>query len=96
MAKSTLSELIKKLREKGYLYFERNPDDIRKKKVVPTEQLLNKAEELLKNADQIEAEIFSVLDRQERIQMWKLEKKLLMQLAKMEDNEKNRQEVYLP
>ena len=96
VAKSTLSELIKKLREKGYLYFERNPDDIRKKKVVPTEQLLNKAEELLKNADQIEAEIFSVLDRQERIQMWKLEKKLLMQLAKMEDNEKNRQEVYLP
>ena len=64
--------------------------------MVPTEQLLNKAEELLKNADQIEAEIFSVLDRQERIQMWKLEKKLLMQLAKMEDNEKNRQEVYLP
>ena len=96
VAKSTLPELIKKLREKGYLYFERNPDDIRKKKVVPTEQLLNKAEELLKNADQIEAEIFSVLDRQERIQMWKLEKKLLMQLAKMEDNEKNRQEVYLP
>lgn len=42
--------------------------------MVPTEQLLNKAEELLKNADQIEAEIFSVLDRQERIQMWKLEK----------------------
>lgn len=95
VAKSTLSELVKKLREKGYLCFERNTNDIRKKKIVPTEQLLSEGEELLKRADQIETDIFSVLDQQERVRMWRLEKKLLTQLAKMEDNEK-RQEVYLP
>ena len=37
VSKSTLSELIKKLREKGYLYFQENPCDVRKKKVLPRE-----------------------------------------------------------
>ena len=41
VSKSTLSALIKKLREKGYLYFQEDPDDIRKKKVLPTEKLFS-------------------------------------------------------
>lgn len=39
ISKATLSVLVKKLREKGYLYFQENPGDVRKKKVLPTEKL---------------------------------------------------------
>lgn len=35
MSKATLSALIKKLREKDYLYFREHPEDIRKKKCFP-------------------------------------------------------------
>ena len=44
----------------------------------------------------MESEICSGLDRQEKIQLMNLEEKLLTQLSRMEQNEKNRQEVYLP
>ena len=37
VSKSTLSALLKKLRKSGYLRFEENPEDIRRKKVLPTE-----------------------------------------------------------
>ena len=40
VSKPTLSVLIKKLKQKGYLSLEENPEDIRKKKVVPTAKLL--------------------------------------------------------
>lgn len=95
VSKPTLSELIKKLREKGYLYFHEDPDDVRKKKVLPTEKLLTEGNRFMEKADQMESEICSVLDRQEKVQLWNLEEKLLMQLDRMERNEKNRQEVYL-
>ena len=95
VSKPTLSALIKKLREKGYLYFHEDPDDVRKKKVLPTEKLLTEGNRFMEKADQMESEICSVLDRQEKVQLWNLEEKLLMQLDRMERNEKNRQEVYL-
>ena len=44
MSKSTLSALIKKLREKDYLYILADPDDVRKKKVLPTEKLAAEGE----------------------------------------------------
>ena len=95
VSKPTLSALIKKMREKGYLYFLADPDDVRKKKVLPTEKLLTEGNRFMEKADQMESEICSVLDRQEKVQLWNLEEKLLMQLDRMERNEKNRQEVYL-
>ena len=95
VSKPTLSALIKKLREKGYLYFHEDPDDVRKKKVLPTEKLLTEGNRFMEKADQMESEICSVLDRQEKVQLWNLEEKLLRQLDRMERNEKNRQEVYL-
>lgn len=58
VSKPTLSALIKKMREKGYLDC-------------------------------------SALNGQEKEQLLNLEEKLLMQFYKMEQNEKNRQEVYL-
>lgn len=96
VSKPTLSALIKKLREKDYLYFHEDPADVRKKKVLPTAKLRAEGDEFLKKADQMEAEICSALDDQEKAQLWRLEKKIMMQFAKMEHEEKNRQEVYLP
>ena len=95
VSKATLSALIKKMREKGYLYFLEDPDDVRKKKVLPTEKLVKDGNRFIQKADQMESEICSGLDRQEKIQLMNLEEKLLTQLSRMEQNEKNRQEVYL-
>ena len=94
VSKPTLSALIKKLREKGYLYFQENPDDIRKKKVLPTEKLLTEGEEFLQKARQMEAEIYSVFDGKEKEQLWNLEQKASDAALRMERNE-NRQEVIL-
>ena len=47
----------------------------------------------------MEEEICSALDQKEKAQLWNLEQKLMRQFAGMEhieNNEKNRQEVYLP
>ena len=99
VSKPTLSALIKKMREKGYLYFLADSDDVRKKKVLPTAKLEAEGKEFMKKADQMETEICSVLDGQEKTQLWNLERKLMSQFARMElseNNEKNRQEVYLP
>ena len=95
VSKPTLSALIRKMREKGYLDLHEDPDDVRKKKVLPTEKLLTEGNRFMEKADQMESEICSVLDRQEKVQLWNLEEKLLRQLDRMERNEKNRQEVYL-
>ena len=38
VSKSTLSALLNKLRKSGYIRFEENPEDIRRKKVLPTEK----------------------------------------------------------
>lgn len=48
VSKATLSAMIKKLIKEGYLYFQENPEDIRKKKVLPTEKLMADKEEFLK------------------------------------------------
>ena len=89
MSKATLSALIKKMREKGYLYFLEDPDDVRKKKVLPTEKLVKDGNRFIQKADQMESEICSGLDRQEKIQLMNLEEKILTQLSRMEQNEKN-------
>lgn len=95
VSKPTLSALIKKLREKGYLDFQEDPDDVRKKKVLPAEKLLTEGDRFMKKADQMESEICSVLNGDEKEQLMNLEGKLLKQFYKMEQNEKNRQEVFL-
>lgn len=87
VSKSTLSALIKKLREKGYLYFQENPCDVRKKKVLPTEKLKTEGNAFLQKAEKMETEICSVLSRQEKTQLWELEQKLLAQLSRMEHDE---------
>lgn len=76
-SKSTLSALIKKLREKGYLCFQENPEDIRKKEVLPTEKLLAEREELLAKAVFMETELCGRLNPKERGQLWNLGQKLL-------------------
>ncbi len=95
VSKPTLSALIRKMREKGYLDLHEDPDDVRKKKVLPTEKLLEEGDRFIEKAGQMESEICSVLDGNEKVQLMNLEEKLLMQFDRMEQNEKNRQEVYL-
>ena len=77
-----------------YLYFLEDPGDVRKKKVLPTAKLIAGGNEFLRKAEQMEAEICSALDADERRKLWDLEKKLIGRFAAMEENEKDRQEVY--
>ena len=71
-----------------------NPQDIRKKKLLPTQKLLDESSNFLERAEQMETKICNVLDRTEREELWKLERKLLLHLAGKEQN-KERQEVTL-
>lgn len=87
VSKPTLSALIKKLREKGYLNFQEDPADVRKKKVLPTEKLLAEGDRFIEKAGRMESEICSGLNRQEKVQLMNLEEKLLMQFDRMEQNE---------
>ena len=99
LSKATLSALIKKLREKDYLYFLTDPDDVRKKKVLPTAKLTAEGKKFLERAERMESEICSALDQKEQLLFCKLERKLMARHAAAEhdeNNEKNRQEVYLP
>lgn len=86
VSKATLSALIKKMTRKGYLDFQENPDDVRKKKVIPAKKLLDKEKEFILKADKLESDFFSVFDNEEKIQFRNLEKKLLMQFEIMGHN----------
>ena len=66
LSKSTLSALIKKLKEKNYICLQENPKDGRRKKVVPTAKLKKKGDKLIEKASQMESEICSVLNQQEK------------------------------
>ncbi len=76
-SKSTMSALIKKLREKGYLCFQEDPEDIRKKEVLPTERLLEEGERIVAKAVRWRRSFAVRLNRQERGQLWDLGQKLL-------------------
>lgn len=95
VSKSTLSVLIKKLRIEGYLCFQENPEDIRKKKVLPTEKLNAEKEQFLQKALQAEKEICGALDGREWEQLCMLEQKLLAQLARTEHKEMRTDRRYL-
>ena len=95
VSKSTLSVLIKKLRIEGYLCFQENPEDIRKKKVLPTEKLNAEKEQFLQKALQAEREICGALDGREWEQLCMLEQKLLAQLARTEHEEMRTDRRYL-
>lgn len=97
VSKPTLSALIKKLRERGYLYFLTDPDDVRKKKVLPTEKLLTEGSQFVQKAEQVEDKIFGMLDAEEKNQLWNVEQKLMSQFEETEHSEQNeKKEVYLP
>lgn len=87
ISKATLSVLVKKLREKGYLCFRENPEDIRKKKVVPTKKLTAEGSELLRQAEQMESGICGMLNGKEKQRLCELEHKILKGLSKIEDGQ---------
>lgn len=84
VSKATVSVLIKKLREKGYLYFESHSEDIRKKKVMPTKKLWEESSSFLERAEEMEQTVCKGMNQQEKEKFWKLEQKLLLQLGEME------------
>lgn len=90
LSKSTLSAMLKKVRKAGYILFREEPEDIRKKKILPTDKLRAEDEQLLRKADRMESELFSVLDQQEKALLWKLERKLLLHLTDMEHSQSNK------
>ena len=79
--------MIKKMREKGYLCFQENPKDIRKKKVLPTEKLLAEKETLVGKASKMENGLFRMLTAREKTQLKDLEQKVLSQLTGPEQKE---------
>lgn len=90
LSKSTLSAMLKKVRKAGYILFREEPEDIRKKKILPTDKLRAEDEQLLRKADRMESELFSVLDQQEKALLWKMERKLLLHLTDMEHSQSNK------
>ncbi len=82
VSKATLSILVKKMREKGYLSFQENPKDIRKKKVIPTQKLMSEAKELIQKVQKMEVELCSALNEEERQLFGELEHKIWMKLKK--------------
>ena len=67
--------------------------------MLPTAKLKAEGKEFLERAERMESEICGALDQKEQLQLWKLERKLMARHAAAEhdeNNEKNRQEVYLP
>ena len=84
MSKPTLSALIKKMREKGYLYFLADPDDVRKKKVLPTAKLIAEGEEVHAEGGPDGDRDLQRARPEGTAQLWNLEQKLHAQLARME------------
>ena len=84
------------MRKTGYILFQEDPADIRKKKILPTEKLMEEGAKLLQRAGEMETEICSVLDQREKEQLWKLERKLLVHLTEMEHSQskKDRRLIY--
>ncbi len=74
---ATLSLMIKKLQEKGYLSVQADAADRRKRKLTATEKLLREAGGFLKRSDQAESQICKALDSRERQELYRLQKKML-------------------
>ena len=87
LSKSTLSPLIKRLRESGYLCVQENPSDVRRKRVCPTEKLLAEQRELLEKAGRMERKLDTALNQRERLQLWRLGRKLLEHLEQPDRSE---------
>lgn len=84
VSKTTMSLLIKKLREKHYLSFQENETDDRKKRIILTDKLKQAAAEFLEKANDMEQEICRNLGTEERTQLKKIEHKILDQCYRME------------
>lgn len=59
-------------------------EDFKAEELIPTPKLVEEGEEFLQKAGQMETEICDALDLEERKQLWKLERKLLLHLARGE------------
>lgn len=67
-----------------------NDRDGRRKKLIPTEKLMNKRDGMLEEASRME-EICRILDQEEKEKLWDLGQKLLFRLAQMEQEKMNKE-----
>ena len=85
LSKSTLSPLIKRLRESGYLCVQENPSDVRRKRVCPTEKLLAEQRELLEKAGP-DALFMHVLPANAGNKLWPDEKEVTREVMESDRN----------
>ena len=88
VSKTTLSILIKKLREKGYLCFQMTPGDERKKRILPTARLNACADMFMALAIEMEDAVCSGIDTIEQVQLIALESKVHRHLEDMEERQR--------
>lgn len=91
VSKATVSALLKRLREKGYVFFREDPEDIRRKRVIPTARLLAEGEVFLAEADRLERRICGALDKSEQEEFRRLERKVLEHLDRMEHSDREKE-----
>ena len=73
-----------KLEEKEYLYVCVEQEDIRRKKVLPTEKLMQEGAVFVEQARQMEAQICGALDAEEKREFWRLSRKILTRFSEMD------------
>lgn len=86
VSKATISGLIKKLKEKGYLKIVASQKDERHRRIVTTEKLASEAITLQKMIRHLEEQIFGVLSIEEQNTLQKLQEKILLQIVKIEED----------
>lgn len=92
VSRATISELIKKLRKKEYLYFEDCPEDGRQKTIHVTEKTKKLAKELHKEIEEINYLVYKNFTKEEFNLLDKIQKKILGNLC--EDNTDDNKEVF--
>ncbi|WP_367924486.1 MarR family winged helix-turn-helix transcriptional regulator [uncultured Ruthenibacterium sp.] len=86
LSRATVSELLKKLREKGFITFYTAPEDERQKQIVPTTKALDLKLPLDRLATQTEKQIFAGFSPQEMETLLCFQMRILENLNNKEDN----------
>lgn len=93
VSKATVSGLVKKLREKGYLTTGPGQDDERHRKIVMTEKLTTEVLFFQKIMKRLEKQVFGVLTADEQDLLEDLQEKILLQIIKLEEGKENENNI---
>lgn len=93
VSKATISGLVKRLREKGYLNTSSEQDDERHRKFIMTEKLTEEVLLLKKIMKRLEQQIFGALTSEEQDSLKYLQEKILLQIIKLEEGKENENNI---